>query len=448
MLKKIALISTILFAFSTTSVFQAAAAATASATVTVTPKTNCTPQAGTNQMAILAPCSTTVVTANQVTAPAPFAIAISDAAASVLGTSIPITVQAKGMTRVEVWMHGVLATTLTAGANGIFTGTITPLATDIGPLRLRFNAYNVAVGSTPTIQLTGEYTLIRPGTPALVANPAAAAGMTKIFDDTSIGKHVAPGCAVGTWPRCTTWPTLSVASGVYYLPKQFNGQDYGNAANMSPNSGSNPYTVLPSGDTRIRTTWSASFVDPYGYHRNAYSGFISTLSVNGTSAIGTVGDGYYELTWMIQNGTCGKDGNNTCSVGSWPSFWALWSKSCPYGCETDGFEQYGNDVHYYQAGTHRAGGGLYLQLDPYPNNPWGMAGDWHTSGVVISGGGTNACMYLDNVKIGCGATAGPGAVGGSWVWMITQALGGGWVTNAPPAGYIDFYVRQLRIYKK
>jgi hypothetical protein len=445
MLKKIAFITPILLALASPSFAQAA---TATATVTVSPTTNCTPQAGTNQMAILAPCSTTVITANQVTAPAPFAIAISDVIAFVSGTSVPIKVKAQGMTRVEVWMHGALATTLTAGANGIFTGTLTPLATDIGPLRLRFNAYNVAVGSTPTIQLTGEYTLILPGTPALAADPAATAGMTKIFDDTSIGKHVAPGCVAGTWPRCTTWPTLSLAGGVYYLPKQFNGQDYGDAANMSPNSGFNPYTVLPSGDTRIRTTWNApGWHDPYGWNRIAYTGFFSTLSPNRTSAIGTVGDGYYELTWMIQNGACGANGNNTCSVGTWPSFWTLSSTSCPYGCEVDGFEQYANDVGYYQAGTHKAGGGLYLRLHPYPNNPWGMAGDWHTSGALISGNGVNVCMYLDNIKIGCGTTAGPMATGGSWVWMITQALGGGWHEQAPPAGYMDFYLRRLRIYK-
>jgi hypothetical protein len=444
MIKKIAITVAILFALVSPSFVQAA---TATVTVTVTPAINCTAQASTNQMAILAPCSTTVVIANQVTAPAPFAIAITDAVASVSGQSVPIKVQAPGMTRVEVWMHGALATTLTAGANGIFTGTITPLATDIGPLRLRFNAYNVAVGSTPTIQLTGEYTLIRPGTPALAANPAAAAGMTKIFDDTSIGKHVAPGCVAGTWPRCTTWPTLSIPSGVYYLPKQFNFQDYGDAANMSPNSGSNPYTVLPSGDTRIRTTYNSTFVDPYGFNRHAYTGFVSTQSPNGTSAINPAGDGYYELTWMIQNGACGANGNNTCSVGTWPSFWALSSTSCPYGCEVDGFEQYGNDKDYFQEATHVATGGAWIHYYPYPNNPWGMAGDWHTTGVLISGGGTNACFYLDNVKTGCGKTAGPMAAGGSWVWMMTQSLGGGWVENPPPARYMDVYWRRFRIYK-
>jgi hypothetical protein len=445
MLKKVAFISSILFALVSPSFVQAA---TATATVTVTPATNCTAQASTNQMVILAPCSTTVVTANQVTAPAPFAIAITDAVASVSGPSVPIKVQAPGMTRVEVWMHGALTTTLAPGTNGIFTGTINPLATDIGPLRLRFNAYNVAVGSTPTIQLTGEYTLIRPGTPALAANPAAAAGLTKRLDDTSIGTHIAPGCVAGTWPGCTTWPTLSQASGVYYLPKQFNGKDYGDAANMSPNSGFNPYTVLPDGDTRIRTTWNApGWHDPYGWNRKAYTGFLSTQSVNGTSAIEPAGDGYYELTWMIQNGMCGKAGNNTCSVGTWPSFWALSSTSCPYGCEVDGFEQYAMSTHYYSAATHTSGNGIWLQLDPYPNNPWGMAGDWHTSGVLFSNNGTNACFYLDNVQKGCGLTAGPMATGGSWVWMITQALGGGWVENPPPAGYMDFYVRRLRIYK-
>jgi hypothetical protein len=123
MIKKIAITVAILFALVSPSFVQAA---TATVTVTVTPAINCTAQASTNQMAILAPCSTTVVIANQVTAPAPFAIAITDAVASVSGQSVPIKVQAPGMTRVEVWMHGALATTLTAGANGIFTGTITP----------------------------------------------------------------------------------------------------------------------------------------------------------------------------------------------------------------------------------------------------------------------------------------------------------------------------------
>src|ERR1019366_5300807 len=69
----------------------------ASATATVTPTTSCSVQApANNQMAVLNPCSTTLVTANQVSTPAPFAIAITDAAASVSGT-IPITVQAPGM---------------------------------------------------------------------------------------------------------------------------------------------------------------------------------------------------------------------------------------------------------------------------------------------------------------------------------------------------------------
>jgi hypothetical protein len=396
-------------------------------------------------MAILAPCSSTVITANQVTSPAPFAIAITDANASVSGT-VPITVQAPGMTRAEVWLHGALATTLT-GSGGTFTGHITPLATDVGPLRVRFNAYNTPVGTTPTIQLTGEYTLILPGTPVLAGDPPAAAGMTKRFDDTSIGTHVAPGCAVGTWPGRSTWPTLSLASGVYYLPKQFNFQDYGDAANMSPNSGFNPYTVLPSGDTRVRTTYSSTFVDPYGFNRHAYTGFVSTHSPNGTSAIEPAGDGYYELTWMIQNGACGANGNNTCSVGTWPSFWTLSSTACPDGCEVDGFEQYGNDKDYYQAASHTPSpGGAWIRLYPYPNNPWGMAGDWHTTGVLISGNGTNACFYLDNANLGCGVAAGPMAAGGSWVWMMTQSLGGGWVENPPPSKYMDVYWRRFRIY--
>ena len=76
------------------------------------PVTDCvgkTTTATTNQMAILAPCSRNVITANQKTAPALIAMDITDANAAVNAGLIPVSVQALGMQNVEVWTHGSMA---------------------------------------------------------------------------------------------------------------------------------------------------------------------------------------------------------------------------------------------------------------------------------------------------------------------------------------------------
>ena len=117
--------------------------------LTGAPMTDCvgkTTTATTNQMAILAPCSQNVITANQKTAPALIAMDITDANAAVNAGLIPISVQALGMQNVEVWTHGSMAVRLTAGAGGMFTGNLDLSKEPTGPLRARFMAWNSSPG--------------------------------------------------------------------------------------------------------------------------------------------------------------------------------------------------------------------------------------------------------------------------------------------------------------
>jgi hypothetical protein len=134
----------------------------------VVPMTNCsvtpaTTQAGNKQMAILAPCSPNVATSNQVTTPALIDVGIADATATVAAGSVPISVQAQGAGDVEVWMHGAMATRLTPGTNGMFTGALNLSSEPAGPLHVMFNAWDVSPPATPALHLQAEYTFVRGG---------------------------------------------------------------------------------------------------------------------------------------------------------------------------------------------------------------------------------------------------------------------------------------------
>jgi hypothetical protein len=324
-------------------------------------------------MAIMAPCSPNVVIANQVTAPALIDIGISDANAAVSAESIPITVQAMGAGDVEVWTHGTKATTLSNAGGGKFIGTLNLSAEPAGPLHVSFKAFDVAPPAIPALHLEGQYTLFIAGTRPAIPTPAPAVGMTLAFSDhftTLSATPCKPG--TGTWPNCTA---PSAADGFTWYENQFNGKDYGDCANEHTDGSHNPFTILPQGGLRIRNQYDSTYTDPYGFGRTQYCG---------TTSMSVVGDGYYDARVLVPNGECGSPGNNTCSGGTWPSFWML-SMNNPQGAlELDMMEMYGNDPTYFQGFTHAYSPAFFPASGGGASTHDGdLTWDWHTVGMLV-----------------------------------------------------------------
>ena len=403
--------------------------------------------AGTNQMGILAPCSPNVVTANQLSTPALLDIGITDANATVSAAPQQIVVKAPGLVNVEVRTHGGMAVRLTQGSGSIFTGLLNLSSEPAGPLHVMFHAYDVAPGNTPTVHLQGEYTLFVAGTRPAIPTPSPASGMTLAFSDHFTSLSATP-CkpGAGTWPNCTA-PTVS--DGFKWYENLFNGLDFGDCANEHTDGSHNPFTILPQGGLRIRNTFDASYTDPYGFGRHQYCGVLSSGFPDKTTSMPAT-DGYYDARVLVPNSACGAAGNNTCSGGTWPSFWMLSLNGGTNGSiELDMMEEYGNNPAYFQGFTHAYSPAFYPSSgSSYAGTPDGdLTWDWHTVGMLVTGSGTSTgtvCNYFDEVQLVCSPMPQFGSPGSAnkptWTVMLELASGGGWVSNAPPSNQYDYFV--------
>ena len=411
-----------------------------------------------NQMGILQPCSPTVVTANQLSTPALIDVGITDANATVPASQQPVVVKAPGSLNVEVWTHGALAVRLTPGSGGQFSGFLNLSSEAAGPLHVMYHAYNVVNGGNPTIHLQAEYTLFVAGTRPAMPTPAPAAGMTLAFSDHFTTLSSTP-CKPGTgiWPNCTN-PTVS--DGFKWYEEQFNGQDFGDCANEHTDSvnGYNPFTILPQGGLRIRNTFDPSYVDPFGFNRHQRCGILSTAYPDRTTTMPAT-DGYYDAKILIPNAFCSAKGNNTCSGGTWPSFWMLDLATTGGGMEMDMTEMFGNDPSYQQGFTHAYGAAFYPASPNggYAGNPLGpnadFTWDWHTVGMKITNSGTaggTVCEYFDEVQLQCDSFPQYGApnsgVKPNWAVMLELASGGGWVSLPPPSNQYDMFIDWVGIW--
>jgi len=410
--------------------------------------------ATTNQMGIILPCSPNVVTSNQISSPALLDLGITDANATVSASPQQIVIKALGSLNVEVWTHGAMAVRLTQGSGSMFTGLLDLSAEPAGPLTVEFNAYDVVPGGSPTVHLQGRYKLFVAGTRPAIPTPAPASGMTLAFSDHFTTLNSTP-CkpGTGTWPSCTA-PTAS--DGFKWYEGLFTGQDFGDCANEHTDSvnGYNPFTILPQGGLRIRNTFDPAYVDPYGFGRKQRCGILGTGYPDKSASAPGLTDGYYDARILIPNSFCNVPGDNTCSGGTWPSFWMLeLSDQTHGGMEMDMTEMFGNDIHYHQAFTH-AYAPAFFPASPnggYAGYPLGsgadLTWDWHTVGMKISNSGSatgTVCEYFDEVQLKCDSfpqySSPNSAVKPLWAPMLELASGGGWVSLPPPSGKYDLFV--------
>jgi hypothetical protein len=410
------------------------------------PRTDCvakTTQAGSQQMAIMSPCSTNAVLANQATAPALIEIEISDASMLVSG-QVPISVQALGMQNVEVWTHGALATRLTAGANGMFSGTLDLSHKPTGPIHVRFEAFDVPPGGTPTVVLIGEETLfVNAGAKTKSPFPKGAAGMTLAWSDQFATLSATP-CKPGTgiWPNCTA-PTA--ADGFTYNENKGDGTDFGDCAFEHTDSPKyNPYTVL-NGFLRIRSTYDPGYVDPYGHNRKWYCGLLTTSFSDHSSNVPPLSTGYFEATILVPNAAAAAGATG----GTWPGGWmgGRNATAATGGIEVDMMEEYGNDPSYMQSGVigyaPATGGGWIFHGDPVAGLD--LTWDFHRYGILVTS--TTLTSYLDDMVIGSAPIAQYADESTPiWGFLLDLAMGSGWPVNAPPANLYDMWIKEIRLY--
>jgi len=400
-------------------------------------------------MAVLSPCSPNVVSLNHDTTDvrdfAPNGIAISDSDATVLAIPFPVVITAPGMVNVEVWTHGTLATRLTNVAGDIFTGLLDLSNTPAGPLNVRFIAYNSPPGdSSYTVNLNANLDLFVLGRPEPVGKlPVGAAGMTLTWSDEFNRLSAAP-CKpnTGIWPNCTK-PTA--ADGFTWYENTPGGGDFGDAAFEHTDSPYNPFKIR-DGFLRIRSTYDASFVDPYGYGRHWYSGILGSAFPDGTTNVPILQNGYYESRILTPNSYAG---DKDQSGGTWPAFWMLNLESLQPnqqgGLEEDVIEEYGEDPFYAQATEHAYGDainhGYIYAADPGPD----LTLDFHRYGLQVTS--TTVTFYFDDVPLGSIAKGEiPNLSTPYWYVLLDLAMGGGWPDNAPPANYYDMWIDYVRYY--
>ena len=411
------------------------------------PLTDCvgkTTTATTNQMAILAPCSQNVITANQKTAPALIAMDITDANAAVNAGLIPVSVQALGMQNVEVWTHGSMAVRLTAGVSGMFSGNLDLSKEPTGPLRARFMAWNSAPGDNSyTVELIGEETpFVNAGAKTPSPVPAGAADMALAWQDQFATLSATP-CKPGTgvWPNCTA-PTAS--DGFTYLENIGDGSDYGDCAFEHTDGKYNPYT-MQSGFLRIRATYDPNYHDPYGHNRKWYCGLLRTAFADGSSNLPAISYGYFEFTVLVPNAAAAAGATG----GTWPAVWQTTRKNTAAtgSLELDEAELYGNGPAYYQSGAAAYGAATSTATGfVYAGNPDGdLTWDWHRFGLLVTP--TTVTSYFDDKPMGSQPM--PQYADKSaplWGWMMNLAMGSGWPVNAPPANHYDMWIKEIRLY--
>ena len=418
----------------------------------ITPALACTaPAPATNQMAILTPCSPTLVTANQKTAPALTYIAIAAAdAMQYPNAAQPFQVHAIGMVNVEVWVHGAMAARLVNNGSDIFTGAINTYNENAGPLPISIFAWNSAPGDNSyTVSLAAKDLVIRPGQFYVPAQhwPAAAAGMHLVWQDDFNSQFTlhSVSCKTGTgiWPNCQA-PTS--ADGWWYENKA-GGGDFGDAAFEHSDSvnGYGPFTVYQGG-LQIRATYDPNYVDPYGFHRHWRSGILSGAFPDGSTnaQMTTAGDGYYEIRVITPDAQP--------NGGTWPAFWTLDRRAITNhaigNTEWDVMEEYGLDKNYWHANEwdySPATGPNGAIFQGYPAPGKDLSVDWHRYGLLVKGG--NVTAYFDGVPFGTRAegTLGDG-IHPNPFFLIDLAMGSGFPVNPPPAGYFDMWVSDVEYY--
>lgn len=397
-------------------------------------------------MAIQSPCSPNVVTNNQLTSPYPSNVAISDTRAAMAPGPLPIQVTAPGMVNVEVWTHGKMATRLTQQAGGVFTGTLDLSREPGGPLNVRFFAWNTAPGDNSfTVNLAAILDLFVFNRPAETPFPAGAAGMKLVWSD-EFDRLSATACKPGTgvWPNCTA-PTA--ADGFTWFENKPGGGDFGDAAFEHTDSPYNPYKI-EEGFLRIRSTYDASYVDPYGYGRHWYSGLIGSAFDDGTTNVPHLQNGYYEARFMSPNSFAGTPWASQ-SGGTWPAFWMIdlqtFNPDTTGTIELDTSEQYGEDPYFTQANQiaygNAAGGNWIYRGEPGPD----LTFDFHRHGLLVTSSAVT--MYFDDQPMGTIPKASiPGVTTPYWFLMFDLAMGSGWPDRVPPSSYYDMWIDYVRYY--
>jgi hypothetical protein len=216
---------------------------------------------GANAMLITAPLSSSIITANQVTAPALQYASISDANASVAKAPLTVKVVAPSMINVEVWTHASFKVRLTGDGAGNFSGTLDLSAEPAGPLLMAVFAWNKAAGdNTFTVHLAAKMAIQVQGTPAGIGSlPVGAAGMTLTWNDEFTSLSATPvKSGTGKWPAGLP-PTAS--DGFTWYENKPGGGDFGDAAFEHTDSIYNPYTILNS-YLRIRSTFASLVLLP------------------------------------------------------------------------------------------------------------------------------------------------------------------------------------------
>jgi hypothetical protein len=421
-------------------------------------------------MAILTPCSPTLVSANQVTAGTLGNVSMA-AADFMVNPSASQTVQvhAPGMVNVEVWTHGAMAARLTNNGMDTFTGTINTSLENNGPVHTRILAWNSAPGNNNfTVHLWASFDFyIRTNGSNLYTPPmpTAAAGMTlkwkEAFNSPTYVLSATP-CKPGTgiWPNCTpptasdgfTWFENKTQS---CTPGTRCGVDFGNAAWEHTDGPYNPFAIFQGGTTqasggylRTRLTYDPNYVDPYGFHRNWRTGGLSTAFPDGSYSTPTFAEGYYEARILLPDGAT-SDGSVPNSGGTFPAFWMLTTQgilASSSNVEEDIMEANGPFPYDYAATQHVYGSAtgpnstIYHGI-PGPDLTWGF----HRFGLLVTA--TMVSAYYDDQLMGSVAKGlMPGNVDPIWFVMIDAANGSGWPINPPPAGYFDMWVNYVSYY--
>lgn len=421
----------------------------------------CTPPTPTtNQMAIVTPCSPTLVTANQKAAPALTGIAMASADFMLYPNQHQtVQVQAPGMVNVEVWRRNALAVRLTSDGVGGFSGTIDTSTEKNGPVEFRILAWNAAPGdNTYTVNLAASFNVfIRLNNNEYwPPTPVAATGMTlkwrEAFDSQTYKLSATP-CKPGTgvWPNCAK-PTA--ADGLTWYENKPDGGDFGLAAFEHTDGPFNPYTIFQGGLThgwlRVRATFDPNYIDPYGYHRHWRSGLLAAAFPDGSSNLPPMGNGYYEARVLIP--TADASWKTSASGGTWTSVWTLSRTAITNrtigNIEWDIGEWYGVDgrvLHANEWDYSPATGPNGAVFAGQPAAGVDLSWEPHRYGWLVTD--TTVTAYFDDKPLGTKAKGQfPGGLAINPYPIIDHAMGSGWPTNPPPAGYFDMWINYFEYY--
>ena len=255
----------------------------------------------------------------------------------------------------------------------------------------------------------------KPFTPP--AAPPQAAGMKEIlFDDFMSSTLDLTKWGVGTKPDGNQW-----GSDAYFSVL---GDEWFDRC----------YSIPQPGSLRLRALSVPNLKDPVpGWKQTWVSGLIHTNKF-------PFRKGAIEARVLFPKGT-----------GVWPAIWALNQSMSDSsgGVELD-MEYYGEgpNSQNLQTGLHdwtpkpqkdgpKSCGG------PAQNQPPDWTAGFHTLLGVVDD--THYTVFIDSMQAAQWPL--PSRLGkDKFFWMINMAMGGGWPTEIPPAGYYDLWVNYVRVY--